>query len=198
MNNPNFAIWSLKGGVGKSSIAGNLAHTLGYGVVTNDIYSPINRMMPEGKCLKLLPNQEIPAPVLKKNNGLIFDFGGYLDARIASALKVSKYVIIPIIEADDFNVQGLISSIAEVKVLNNNIIIVLNKMKKTQMAIVKSELKKHKYPYPIFEINSSSALVRVTKQKESIKEMVKRGGLLGYMYKEVNSQFEKLINHLTK
>ena len=198
MTQPNFALWSLKGGVGKSSISVNIAHTLDYGIVTNDVYSPIEKTMPKEKCLKLSPKQNIPAPVLKKNNCLIFDFGGYLDHRIVDAIKVSKYVMIPVIESDDFNIQGLLSSIAEIKVINNNIIIILNKMKKEHMAAIKSELKRLKYPYPIFEINSSSALVRSVKQKESIRSMVERGGLLAWRYKDVNDQFEKLINFLTK
>lgn len=198
MSKSNFMTWSFKGGVGKSSIAANIAHTLGYGIVTNDLYSPIDKVMPEGEYLKLRPDQELPAEVLKKNSGLIFDFGGYLDKRIQDALKVSKYVIIPIIEADDWNIQGLLSSIAEVKSINNNIVIVLNKMKADHMEALKSELKKLKYPYPIFEIGESTALIRVARQRESIREMVKRGGLLAYNYKEVNAQFEKLINYLTK
>jgi cellulose biosynthesis protein BcsQ len=198
MKAPNFVLWSLKGGVGKSSIAANLAHTLNYGIVTNDVYSPIEKVMPEGRYLKLMPNQEIPAQVLKNNSGIIFDFGGYLDKRIKDAVKVSKCVIIPIIEADDFNVQGLISSIAEIKEITSKVVIVLNKMKKEHMTAVKVELKKHKYPYPVFEISSSRALIRVVKQKESIREMTKRGGLLAYMYKGVSNQFEELISYLTK
>jgi hypothetical protein len=106
--------------------------------------------------------------------------------------------MIPIIEADDFNIQGLISSIAELSAITDKIIIILNKMKKDQMTLIKSELKRHKYPYPVFEIGSSRALIRVVKQKESIREMVKRGGLLGYMYKDVSEQFEQLINYLIK
>ncbi len=198
MTQPNFALWSLKGGVGKSSISVNIAHTLEYGIVTNDIYSRIDKAMLDGKCLKLMPNQSIPAPLLKKNNGLIFDFGGYLDQRIVDAIKVSKYVMIPVIEADDLNIQGLLSSIAEIKAVNNNIVIILNKMKKEERAAIKSELKRLKYPYQIFEINSSKALGRSVKQKESIRSMVEKGGLIAWRYKEVNNQFEKLINFLTK
>lgn len=198
MKSPNFVLWSLKGGVGKSSICVNLAYTLGYGIVTNDVYSPIEKVMSEGKYLKLLPEQEIPQQVLQNNKGILFDFGGYLDGRIRDAVKVSKYVMIPIIEADDFNIQGLISSIAELSAITNKIIIILNKMKKEQMALIKSELKKHKYPYPVFEISASSALIRVVRQKESIRDMTKRGGLLAYMYQGVNEQFEQLINYITK
>ena len=106
--------------------------------------------------------------------------------------------MIPIIEADDFNIQGLISSIAELSAITDKIIIILNKMKKDQMVLIKSELRRHEYPYPIFEIGSSTALIRVIRQKESIRDMVKRGGLLGYMYKDVSEQFERLISYLIK
>lgn len=198
MTSPNFVLWSLKGGVGKSSISANLAYTLGYGIVTNDVYSPIEKVMPKGRYSKLLPKQDIPAQVLQKNQGILFDFGGYLDGRIKDAVKVSKYVMIPIIEADDFNIQGLISSIAELSTITDKIIIILNKMKKDQMVLIKSELRRHEYPYPIFEIGSSTALIRVIRQKESIRDMVKRGGLLGYMYKDVSEQFERLISYLIK
>jgi len=67
-------IYNFKGGVGKTSIALNIALNLGLPVVTNDIYSPLERLLGEDKFIKLAKDQTIPT--LSSEHSIIFDFGG--------------------------------------------------------------------------------------------------------------------------
>ena len=47
------ATYNVKGGVGKTSIAANFALTQNFGIVTNDIYSPLQRIFEKKRiCLK--------------------------------------------------------------------------------------------------------------------------------------------------
>ena len=79
-------IFSLKGGVGKTSISVNLALTLKYGVITNDVYTPLERVVSKESLLKLEQNQALPD--LPESYDIIFDFGGYVDSRVIKAINM--------------------------------------------------------------------------------------------------------------
>lgn len=194
-------LYSLKGGQGKTSIACALSLELNWPVITNDVHSPLEEILPEEMVLKLEPNDELPSAdelgADTKEESLIFDFGGYLDPRIITALEISDVVIIPVSDfGKKLDTQGFISSIAEAESYNKNIVIVLNKMREEDAAAVRSELKKHKYSYPIFELRKSEAVEKMLNEKKSISGIVKEGGLLGWTYRGINNDFTKLINYI--
>ena len=41
-----FVIYNFKGGEGKSKIAQNLALTMNYSIITNDVFTPIENILP--------------------------------------------------------------------------------------------------------------------------------------------------------
>ena len=186
-------VYNLKGGVGKTSISLNLALTLGYGIITNDVYSPMENVLPTKRLVKLEPKDNIPK--FPREYNLVFDFGGYLDTRVISALKQSNFVIIPII-CNVLNVQVSISAIEEIKKYNNNIIIVANRTQNEDLKEISLVLEDLGYTYPIIEIKQSKAFDSVFEKKISISHMVEKGGLQGYSFKLINKQFNKLINFL--
>ena len=51
-------IFNIKGGQGKTSLAVNLALTLNAGVITNDVYSPIEKVLPEKQFMKIALNSD--------------------------------------------------------------------------------------------------------------------------------------------
>ncbi len=84
-------VYNFKGGTGKTSISMNLALTMDYSVVTNDLYSPLEKVLDDKRILKL--NHDDNLPVFPENYDLIFDFGGHVDVRAIEALKQSRWVI---------------------------------------------------------------------------------------------------------
>lgn len=196
-NISKITLYSLKGGQGKTSISCALSLELGWPVITNDIHSPIEEVLAEEMVLKLEPQEMLPKAEDLDEGNLIFDFGGYLDPRIVPALEVSDLIIIPVSDfGRKLDTQGLISTIAEVESYNENIMIILNKMNEEDAGKVRAELKKHKYLYPIYEIRKSEAIEKMLNEKKAISEIVKAKGLLGWTYRGVNSDFQKIINHI--
>lgn len=190
-------VYSLKGGQGKTTISCELSLELDWQVITNDIHSPLESILDKDYTLKLAPDVELPKAKELLGADLIFDFGGYLDPRIIDALKMSDAVLIPVSNfGKKLDTQGFISSIAEVENYNKNIIIILNKMKQETAKEVKKELKKYNYLYPVFEIRKSEAMEKIIAEGVSLSSIIKKGGLLGWTYKGIHADFQKLIKHI--
>lgn len=185
-------VYNIKGGQGKTDISTNLALTMDFNLITNDLLSPIEEVFEEGTYIKLKRGQAL---IDYPDNDIIFDFGGYLDERAISALKQSNFVIIPVI--NEFkDVYTTINFIQEIERYNQNILIVANKTEKGDYENIK-EIMKDNYPdYMVLEIKKSRAMPNIFREKRSIQEMVNQGGLWRHNYKKINEQFNKLIEAL--
>jgi len=187
-------IYNFKGGEGKTKIATNLALTMKHSIVTNDVYSPIDKIFPQEKVLKLYPKDEMPD--FDANDDIVFDLGGYADARVISVLKKAKYIIIPITNEED-NIEVAIGAIDEIGKHNKNIVIIVNKSTGNDFNEVSADLGKM-YNYPIFEIKKSRVVRRLTAEGKSIRELANQGGLFKYNYSKIADQFDDLINFITQ
>lgn len=187
-------VFSLKGGVGKTSISVNLALTLKYGVITNDIYTPLERVISKKSLLKLQQNQNIPK--LPDSFNIIFDFGGFVDSRVIEVVKMSDYIIIPT-TSSYLDLQLAINTIEEIKSYNNKIIIVANMLTIVKdYEIIKESLKKMHYKYPIMPIKKTASIKNIFSNKESVESLVSKGGLSRYHYQNAKSQFDNLVKLL--
>ena len=93
----------------------NIALTMDYGVVTNDIYSPIEEVF--DNVLKVSPSEEFPD--FPTDAEVIFDLGGYIEARSITVLRNSKVVLVPTI--NEYSIlQTTINSVAEIEEYNKN------------------------------------------------------------------------------
>ena len=72
-------VYNFKGGVGKTVLSLNLALTMEYSIVTNDIYSPIEKVLDEDRILKIHHDEILPA--FPADYNIIFDLGGHIDKR---------------------------------------------------------------------------------------------------------------------
>lgn len=188
-------IYNIKGGVGKTRIALNLAMTMGWGIVTNEQYSVIEEVLPKSKYIileKTMDNLEYPPHI-----PLIFDLGGKEDQRAIQAMEQSKHVIVPVLpERGDLQIS--LNFIQELKEINNNIIIVVNQTKPGDFQKVSRVIQMIYPELAIFELKASTAMSRIVTEKKPITEIITENKLFKYHYKGIANQFEKIINHIQK
>ena len=186
-------IYNIKGGQGKTDISLNLALTLDFNMVTNEPLSPIELILEEGTFIKLERDELLPD--LPDEYDIIYDFGGYLDKRAIKALKISDFVIVPVV--NEFkDLHTTVNFIQEIEPYNKNIIIVANKTGKGDYENIKEAMEINYPQHPVLEIKKSRAMPNILKEGMSIRAMVEKGGLWGFNYRVINEQFNKLIEEL--
>jgi hypothetical protein len=187
-------VWNLKGGQGKTVLSLNLAMLEGAFVVTNDVHSPIDDVLGEDRALRLSmrdPLPEVPAGV-----PLIYDFGGYPDARIIEAAKTATHILIPLVYESPLEMQVTINAISEIERYNPRITIILNKAKPGDFERAQEVLGKF-YEYPILELKQSTAFARSIEQKKSLQQLVDENHLFSFHYSKPLEQLRQIIRHIS-
>ena len=182
-------IYNFKGGVGKTSIALNIALSLDMGIITNDVYSPIENILPEKQFIKLEKDMSIPE--IPEGMNIVFDLGGYIDTRAIEALRQSDKVLIPVTN-DLINLQVTINAINEIREFNENLIIIANRTVKDDFSDISQAIKQF-YDFPVLELKQSRVFSNLFQEKKSIRDIVKQGGLKAYSYRIINEQFDELL-----
>ena len=188
-------MFNLKGGQGKSSIALNLALTLKTNVISNDIITQLEDVLPEDNFLNIGKDDNFPD--IEEKIDIIYDLGGWIDDRIIKVLETADLIIIPMINGIMNNKTSL-NSIQQVKEYNNNILIVANKTKKNDFDII-NELVKTYFPkdnYPILELKETTAFEKILEKEQSIQSIISNDKLLRFSYSKVVEQFEEIINFI--
>jgi len=118
-----YLIVSVKGGVGKTGFALNLATYINAQCVTNDLVvndnSGIIQLEPKKKSIPIKFCANVPA---------VFDFGASynnIDPKLAHAVKLSDVIVIPTL-TDARSLQGTIDTVNLVKVADKPIAIIIN------------------------------------------------------------------------
>ena len=189
--------FSLKGGVGKSSLASAICMELHDDdekvlFITNDAISPLEKILGEDKVLKI--GQKDNFPELNTDDDVIIDLGGFVDDRAITILKNSKQIVLPTL-GSFLSLSGLISTLQEVEPFNKEITIVLNRIEKKEVEKI-IEFIRSDYSYPIFKVKSSKCFENLHYQNKSISQMMREEPLRKGSYKEVHAQIQELIQHL--
>ena len=189
-------MFNLKGGQGKSSIALNLALTLKMNVISNDAITQIEDILPEDNFLNIGRDEDFP-DIEETNIDIIYDLGGWLDNRIFKVVEHADLVIIPMINGIMNNKTSL-NSIEQMKKITKKILIIANKTKKDDYAII-CELIKRYFPddnFPVLELKETTAFEKILEKEKSIGDIVENDKLLRFSYHRVVEQFDEIIKYI--
>ena len=132
----SFVVYSIKGGVGKTTLSVQISQMLEHTYVTNDSHSSAHNLMPEEKgfLVSIEEYEEIPY-----DDNVVYDFGGFKDTRINDIIKQANKIIIPTLTSI-VDVQATMATLKDVIEINKNIILVVNRAKNNNKA---TELKEY-------------------------------------------------------
>ena len=132
----SFVVYSIKGGVGKTTLSVQISQMFDYTYVTNDSHSSAHNLMPEEKGF-LVSSEEYDEIPFDEN--IVYDFGGFKDTRINNIIRQANKIIIPTLTSI-VDVQATMATLKDVAQINKNIIIAINRTKNNNKAI---ELKEY-------------------------------------------------------
>ena len=181
------AVYNLKGGVGKTSLALNLAHTQKLGLVTNDVLPPYEKFLPANQLVKVAPGEEIP--VLPSDYDVVYDLGGYADARVIPVLKAVECVIVPTF-CDSYHLEITAQALENIEQFTKRIIVVMNRLKKPGEYI--EAQRQLKTVHPCMPLADSRGFANMLQQGTTIHGLAKASGLQKHNYRKVLEQLEEL------
>ncbi len=132
----SFVVYSIKGGVGKTTLSVQISQMFDYTYVTNDSHSSAHNLMPEEKGF-LVSSEEYDEIPFDEN--IVYDFGGFKDTRINNIIRQADKIIIPTLTSI-VDVQATMATLKDVAQINKNIVIAINRTKNNNKAI---ELKEY-------------------------------------------------------
>jgi MinD-like ATPase involved in chromosome partitioning or flagellar assembly len=127
----SYVVYSIKGGVGKTTLSVQISQMLDFTYVTNDSHSSAHNLMPEEKGF-LVSKEEYKEIPFDEN--VVYDFGGFKDERIKDILTKVNKVVIPTLTSI-VDVQATLATLKDVINVNKNIIIVINRTKNNNKAV---------------------------------------------------------------
>lgn len=193
-------IWSIKGGVGKTTLALEISYALDIAIITNEEHTILSSILEGDKLMILTPKEEIP--LIDSEYDIIFDMAGgvHKDKRVKEALEQSSVIVIPS-STKIPDIKGAISTLKEIEkmIINKNVIIVINQYKdkeelKEVIEYFNKFIEKEGYKnVSITTIKYSKALERdIYKKKKSISEIRKENPLSNYTYRKIGEEIDEL------
>jgi len=170
------AIYSSKGGVGKTSLAFSLAQDLNLGIITNDRCATYGVLKEKVKYIE----GAMPAA------NALYDLGGFTTGYVLDVLNEADAVIIPV--TPDFNaLQRAVEIIDEIG--ESKVLVVANMLEsKEDYIFIKSSLQKTNVsiaPLKRSKLISNSLLTGL-----NVRELYEESGLSRYTYRHIWLQYE--------
>lgn len=182
------AVYNFKGGVGKTAISLNLSMETGYGVITNEPFSPLEDAIDEDNLHKVPLGASFPA--LHPGANVIYDLGGWVDQRVGEVLEKCDVVLVPtfIVASPDIKVTQ--RAIKNIEQFNKNIYVIANKCKDAEDLT-------DKLKYPVLTLPYSKGFIRLYTDRKSIKQQAEGNNLLKHSYKNVINKFNDIMKVCT-
>jgi MinD superfamily P-loop ATPase len=196
MKEMSLAFFTIKGGVGKTTLSVQVAQMLGFDYITNDGHSAVVDLLDEDRAL-LVPESEKEIPFFKN---VVYDFGGFKDLRIKNILKESDVVVVPTLMSRN-DIKATLETLEEVALINPNIVIVLNRAKTIEKAkelesFLEDEIKLLKIDANIsfVVVREANALEMSSFDCEAVVEKAKVNKFSMYIYRNVIEDMNNLVN----
>jgi len=181
-----------KGGVGKSTYATQIALYFDATIMEMDPYGVLTKTLGTDRVYKVGLNEDVPEI---KEGDVVYDFGGFDDARLSSIAKNADLIIIPF--NPTINALGTtLESYKRARELNVPILFIVNAFIKEQDAEDAIEFIKENTMDDIdfFMVPHTRALQTAENEGESIIELAKQTGLKKHTYKKISSTMLELMN----
>lgn len=203
-------IYSMKGGVGKTPIATNIALEKGFALGTNEPFNMLDHMIAEDSLLTISPEERFPD--FPDDINIIFDMAGIVSEAstpsIQSAIAQSDVVLVPI-TYENKALHGGAHTIAQIQNIAKDIILLGTKLEKQKGEIftdwrdsvqckgIKSYIDKRTgTDYPIFPLKFSKAFDEMFTEDTSIADIMASNPLRKSNYRVIAKQLDVLWSHL--
>lgn len=161
--------FSIKGGVGKTSISLSMALTYKYNFVTNDIVTKLEGIDSISTYKIASKLKKIPGSILRSNQPQVYDIGamsGQIDPKAAHAISVADAIVIPTL-CDARSIEATIQSIKFVDEKCSNIFIIINKVKsEEEYEQAVEQLSPYVYEDFIYEMRETTLFKRIAEHGE--------------------------------
>jgi len=184
-------IFNQKGGVGKSMLATQIALYFEAAIVELDPYGVLSQTLDRHKVYKISLHDEIPE-IPEKN--VVYDFGGFDDARLDKVSKSADLIIIPF--NPTINALGTtLKSYKRAVEQELPILFVVNAVVKEQDALDAIEFLKEQTQDDIeyFILPHTRALQTSENEGQSIIELANSTGLRRHTYRKISATMDSLM-----
>lgn len=152
----SYVVYSIKGGVGKTTLSVQISQMLNFTYVTNDSHSSAHNLMPEEKGFLVSKEEYDEIPY---DENVVYDFGGFKDTRINDIVKQAQKIVIPTLTSI-VDLQATLATLKDVIKINKNILIVVNRAKNNNKANELKEYLKEEISKEYKDINIPIIFVR--------------------------------------
>ncbi len=177
--------FNKKGGTGKTSFAFSIAKDLNYPLLSNDD-SVIEEIYP-GKA-KVLDSLQLI------DHDVVYDLGGFVDNDAIDIFKASDVVVVP--TTLDINaIKRTINSVMEINKYCENIVIVINRVKKDKLGKYKQSIEALKgLGKTILYVRESEAITNSIHLGQTITELYSKSKFAQHQYAGIYEDYKILLN----
>lgn len=187
-------IFNSKGGVGKTTYAIQIATYFDATIIEVDPYGVLTQTLDNDRVFKVGLNEELP--VIKEGD-VVYDFGGFDDARLDIAAKDADLVIIPF--NPTINALGTtLKSYERAKGLDVPILFIANAVVKDQDAVDAIEYiqESTKDDIDYFVVPHTRAIQTAENEGIGIIELANSSGLKRHTYKKISTTMQNLMGKI--